>query len=105
MKKGLFVMVLVVLLAVFASAVILGGIGGVILDRTILRPGPSYPSAYPQYGYGYGIPSCQDLATDIEQERCEAARQRASDRERERIVRERLRNAERLGEELGRSRY
>src|SRR3990167_8871459 len=112
MKKGLFVMVLVVLLAVFASeafaggrhgrlhgggghrggsgtgtiatAVILGGIGGVILDRTVTRPGPSYPSAYPQYGYGYGIPSCQDLATDIEQERSSARRRRTSRRFRHR---------------------
>src|SRR3989344_5549094 len=91
--------------------------GGILLDRYVLRPDPYYPiygptarpvygPAYPRaYGSRYDLPSCADLPTDVEQDRCEKAQQRAAEREQERIVRERLRNAERLGEELGRSRY
>ncbi len=85
-----------------------GGVGtGILLDRTVLRPDPYYGRGYPQpvYGPSYGLPSCADLPTSIEQDRCEKAEQRAAEREREREVRERLRNAERLGEALGRSRY
>ncbi|OGF51922.1 hypothetical protein A3I27_01040 [Candidatus Giovannonibacteria bacterium RIFCSPLOWO2_02_FULL_43_11b] len=95
----------------------LGVGGGILLDRYVLRPDPYYPiygptarpvygPAYPRaYGSRYDLPSCADLPTDVEQDRCEKAQQRAAEREQERIVRERLRNAERLGEELGRSRY
>ena len=69
----------------------LGIAGGVILDRTVLRPGYPYPQRV--YGPPYGLPSCADLETDVERDRCEQAQQRAADRERQRILRERLRNA------------